>query len=452
MFPGEPDAAEQLQAVLGGTDEAVGAQRPGRGPRPARPRPESSASTASAASQATDVICSTRTAMSASRCLTAWNCPIGRPNCTRTFAYSVAVSRHHRAPPTCSAASSATTSRRTRPPSTPRSRRRHGTTTARRRLTAANRRVGSRLARGSTPDRVPADLEHAPSLGVAPIPDGATTMVAVWAPRTGRSVPDTSTSPSGPGPGVEHPGVVGDRPHRRAVGQTGHEPASASGPLQSRRPSARPRPPSAGADRGPPTTRSPRAGRRVRTVRSPVHRGPRGGGCRATPGSAIPFHTGSRVSASASSTDRGTSGGQWASSHRRPRAAGPRARRSARSASALLAPPSPGVPGGRRHDVAEMARVGHPRPATRIRSSPSPAGSSDHRDPVVGEVERRRGPERRSCPSRRTGPRSIRTRPPSHASPRSPSRSADPAGPAALDHGGADWSGGSPPSPPRPRA
>ena len=43
--------------------------------------------------------------MSAHLCLIAWNEPIGRPNCTRTLAYSTAISRTFCAPPTCSAAS-----------------------------------------------------------------------------------------------------------------------------------------------------------------------------------------------------------------------------------------------------------------------------------------------------------------------------------------------------------
>ena len=59
---------------------------------------------AAAASQATAAHCSTATSMSASACLTAWNWPIGRPNCTRTLAYSDAVSRHQRAIPALSAA------------------------------------------------------------------------------------------------------------------------------------------------------------------------------------------------------------------------------------------------------------------------------------------------------------------------------------------------------------
>ena len=40
-------------------------------------------------------------------CLIAWNEPIGRPNCSRTLAYSTESSRHRAAPPICSAASAA---------------------------------------------------------------------------------------------------------------------------------------------------------------------------------------------------------------------------------------------------------------------------------------------------------------------------------------------------------
>ena len=43
--------------------------------------------------------------MSAHLCWIAWNEPIGRPNCTRLFAYATARSRQRCAPPTCSAAS-----------------------------------------------------------------------------------------------------------------------------------------------------------------------------------------------------------------------------------------------------------------------------------------------------------------------------------------------------------
>lgn len=41
--------------------------------------------------------------MSAQRCFTAWKPPIGRPNCSRSLAYSTAVLRDHVAPPSISA-------------------------------------------------------------------------------------------------------------------------------------------------------------------------------------------------------------------------------------------------------------------------------------------------------------------------------------------------------------
>ena len=47
---------------------------------------------------------STSTSMSAQRCFTAWNDPIGRPNCTRSFAYSTAISSARAAPPSISSA------------------------------------------------------------------------------------------------------------------------------------------------------------------------------------------------------------------------------------------------------------------------------------------------------------------------------------------------------------
>ena len=47
---------------------------------------------------------STSTSMSAQRCFTAWNDPIGRPNCTRSFAYSTARSSARDALPSRSAA------------------------------------------------------------------------------------------------------------------------------------------------------------------------------------------------------------------------------------------------------------------------------------------------------------------------------------------------------------
>ena len=61
-------------------------------------------SAARAASQARAAARSARQAMVAHRCLTAWNSPIGRPNCLRVRAYSAAVPLHQAATPAASAA------------------------------------------------------------------------------------------------------------------------------------------------------------------------------------------------------------------------------------------------------------------------------------------------------------------------------------------------------------
>ena len=63
---------------------------------------------ACAASHASAVICSTHSSRSASLCLIAWNCPMGRPNWTRETAWSRARSRQARAPPVSSAAAKVT--------------------------------------------------------------------------------------------------------------------------------------------------------------------------------------------------------------------------------------------------------------------------------------------------------------------------------------------------------
>ncbi len=57
-----------------------------------------------AASQASASAASARQSISAHRCLTAWNAPIGWPNCSRTLAWSTATVRHRRATPAASAA------------------------------------------------------------------------------------------------------------------------------------------------------------------------------------------------------------------------------------------------------------------------------------------------------------------------------------------------------------
>ena len=104
VLPGDADTTEHLNAVLGvglggldadcrsdgGGDGKLGVIG-GRG--------------AWAASAAATDTCSERSSISAHRCLTAWKLPIGLPNCSRTFAYSVAVSNIQRARPAASAAS-----------------------------------------------------------------------------------------------------------------------------------------------------------------------------------------------------------------------------------------------------------------------------------------------------------------------------------------------------------
>ena len=74
----------------------------------------SDSSAARAASAAATATCSERSSISAHMCLTAWKLPIGLPNCSRTFAYSVAVCSVHRANPAASAASTVAATSSTR--------------------------------------------------------------------------------------------------------------------------------------------------------------------------------------------------------------------------------------------------------------------------------------------------------------------------------------------------
>ena len=73
----------------------------------------SSVNATEATSHAAAVTASAVSSISAHRCLIAWNFPIFWPNCSRTPAYSTAVSRHQRAMPDASAAASVTAVRRT---------------------------------------------------------------------------------------------------------------------------------------------------------------------------------------------------------------------------------------------------------------------------------------------------------------------------------------------------
>ena len=63
-----------------------------------------SRSPARAAAQVAAVVCSASTSMFAAWCLTAWKVPMVRPNCSRTLAYSTAMSRQAQLMPTDSAA------------------------------------------------------------------------------------------------------------------------------------------------------------------------------------------------------------------------------------------------------------------------------------------------------------------------------------------------------------
>src|SRR5207244_3404123 len=97
---------------------------------------------------------STSETISAAMCLSAWNDPIGRPNCWRTFEYSTAISSARAAPPRLSAAmpSAPRSRRRARSgqpaPSRPRSALRSTATS--RRWTSPTRRVRSMVSAGRT--------------------------------------------------------------------------------------------------------------------------------------------------------------------------------------------------------------------------------------------------------------------------------------------------------------
>ena len=89
VLPGEADPSEYLDALLGAVGRRIEGQYTrhlrAQGALVARRRAVVS-DHAAAASHATAAACSTSTSMSAKACLTAWNCPMGRPNCTRTLA------------------------------------------------------------------------------------------------------------------------------------------------------------------------------------------------------------------------------------------------------------------------------------------------------------------------------------------------------------------------------
>ena len=113
----EADPAEHLDAGLRHPDRAVEGDHPGHvgGEGPLLVVAEGHGRP----SQAAAVTDSAVSSISAQRCLTAWKLPIFRPNCSRTPAYSTAVSRHQRATPAASAAARVRAVRRRRPAVSP---------------------------------------------------------------------------------------------------------------------------------------------------------------------------------------------------------------------------------------------------------------------------------------------------------------------------------------------
>ncbi len=161
-------------------------------------------SSARAASQAAARASSTRQSMSAHRCFTPWNCPMGRPNWTRSLAYAAAVSTHHCATPTSSAAASAAVRSSTASPVTP-SRQASASTRRPSTSTSATRRVASTLVSSRRVTR-----ESARSIATqrtsSPTRHGATSRSARCAPTTGRTTPWMVRLPVASSPSRPHPG------------------------------------------------------------------------------------------------------------------------------------------------------------------------------------------------------------------------------------------------------
>ena len=159
-----------------------------RGERAPRRRPSaivpSGVAAGRAASHATARACSSASSMSAHLCLTPWNCPIGRPNCSRTFAYSAAVSTHQAAPPAHSAAMSVTARSTT---AVPCGSGRNAMDVAVDASTSATRLVASTLVRGVTLQSSALTTFQPPSAG---------TMIssASAAPSTGAAAPANATA------------------------------------------------------------------------------------------------------------------------------------------------------------------------------------------------------------------------------------------------------------------
>ena len=92
VLPGEADAAEDLDAVLGALLSGGGRERGHAAATHVRAAASALVGRlvveARAASHTAARACSIATSMWAHLCLTPWNWPIGRPNCSRTLAYS----------------------------------------------------------------------------------------------------------------------------------------------------------------------------------------------------------------------------------------------------------------------------------------------------------------------------------------------------------------------------
>ena len=130
--------------------------------------------------------------MSAHRCLMPWNCPIGRPNCSRTFAYSAAVCSAQAATPHASAAR--TTEARSRTVAVSTARIRAPGTRAPRAVISAVGRVGSALSWTRLPS--PA-VSVSTATHTVPVADSAARRSRSASPpdRTGGATP-SRTSPS----------------------------------------------------------------------------------------------------------------------------------------------------------------------------------------------------------------------------------------------------------------
>ena len=139
---------------------------------------------ARAASAAATEACSERRSISAHMCLMAWKLPIGLPNCSRTFAYSVAVCRHHRARPAASAESTVTVRSTIRCAGTASSSAMAPSVTTR-----ASGREKSVAASGST-----VTPSAAASTSTQASPAGSSSTPPADPPRTYSAVPDTRPS------------------------------------------------------------------------------------------------------------------------------------------------------------------------------------------------------------------------------------------------------------------